>query len=91
MCPEANFLPQIIGILIGIICVTIIVGGFIIKRRYSNNEVRRFEKHAKRETEEKKLVEKREEPSKLEFVETEKPRDILKEEKEAIYLPSKKK
>lgn len=72
---ENPFIVEI-TIALGIIFVSVIIAtGLILKRRKSTIEVKRFKKHAKREAEENLLVEKRKKPVKLEFVETEKPKE----------------
>ena len=87
-CLNDDLLPIIIGI-IGIISVVIIAGALMIKKRKSTVEVRRFKKHTKKEETKNAFVEKREEPSKLETLESEKRKEVLKADKEAV-LPSLK-
>jgi len=59
---ENPFIVEI-TIALGIIFVSVIIAtGLILKRRKSTIEVKRFKKHAKREAEEKFLVEKRKKP-----------------------------
>lgn len=76
----------IIGITLGIIAI-----GLIIRRKYLNNEVRRFEKQAKREAEKKILVERRDKLSKLEDRESEQANAVLEENKVAVLPPPKEK